>query len=74
MSGDNGAAVWWLAPHRPAGPGGGRRRGVRREGRSGGGKRRGEERRRREGDRRGREKRRIKSWRVEGGEKERGQG
>lgn len=22
MRGDNGAAVWWLAPHRPAGPGG----------------------------------------------------
>lgn len=20
MRGDNGAAVWWLAPHRPAGP------------------------------------------------------
>lgn len=37
MRGDNGAAVWWLAPHRPAGPGG-RRGGVRRVGRSGGGK------------------------------------
>lgn len=21
MRGDNGAAVWWLVPHRPAGPG-----------------------------------------------------
>lgn len=21
VRGDNGAAVWWLAPHRPAGPG-----------------------------------------------------
>lgn len=37
MRGDNGAAVWWLAPHRPAGPGGGGRevegsgRGGRRE-------------------------------------------
>lgn len=37
MRGDNGAAVWWLAPHRPAGPGG-KRRGVRRGGRTGGGK------------------------------------
>lgn len=33
VRGDNGAAVWWLAPHRPAGPGGrrGTKRGVRRE-------------------------------------------
>lgn len=46
MRGDNGAAVWWLVPHRPAGPGweeeeeeeaGGT--GVRRDVRSGGGKR-----------------------------------
>lgn len=36
---DNGAAVWWLAPHRPAGPGGERWRRrsgvVRREGKKG---------------------------------------
>lgn len=38
MRGDNGAAVWWLAPHRPAGPGGWRR-GLRRDERVEGGKR-----------------------------------
>lgn len=54
MRGDNGAAVWWLAPHRPAGPGG-RRRGVRRDERVEGGKRGDAGEKRREGKRRGEE-------------------
>lgn len=78
MRGDNGAAVWWLAPHRPAGPGG-RRRGLRRDGSSGGGKRGTQKRRGRRVEERGgrwdrlngrgRKERRIRSrrgWGVDG--------